>query len=269
MAVPDLSDRPLTELVSLAGRRAVVTGGARGLGRAIARRLAEAGASVLIGDVDEAGAATAADEIEADFGVTTASTRLDVADSASIIATADAAMTRLGGIDIWVNNAGIYPSTRVLDMSDADWDRVIGVNLRGTFIGSREAARRMVDAGRGGVIVNLSSRAGVRGSGPGIPHYVASKFGIRGLTAQLALEFAEHGIRVLAVAPTRIRTPGVESAMAGRVTSDVDRQRTVEVPLGRMGEPDDVARVVLFCASDLSLFMTGSTLLVDAGELAR
>jgi NAD(P)-dependent dehydrogenase (short-subunit alcohol dehydrogenase family) len=109
----------------------------------------------------------------------------------------------------------------------------------------------------------------VRGSGTGIPHYVASKFAIRGLTQQLALEFADHGIRVLAVAPTRIRTPGVEAATAGVTPSDADRARTVGVPLGRMGEPDDVARVVLFCASDLSLFMTGSTLLVDAGELAR
>jgi NAD(P)-dependent dehydrogenase (short-subunit alcohol dehydrogenase family) len=269
VAVPDLSDRSLAELLSLRGRRAVVTGGARGLGRAIARRLAEAGASVLIGDVDGDGAAGAAAEVAVAYTATAVGRELDVSDTASIVATADAAVAELGGIDIWVNNAGIYPSRRVLNMSDDDFDRVLDVNLRGTFVGAREAARRMVDAGHGGVIVNLSSRAGVRGSGPGIPHYVASKFGIRGLTEQLALEFAEHGIRVLAVAPTRIRTPGVESAMAGRATTEVDRQRTVEVPLGRMGEPDDVARVVLFCASDLSLFMTGSTLLVDAGELAR
>jgi NAD(P)-dependent dehydrogenase (short-subunit alcohol dehydrogenase family) len=269
VAVPDLSDRTLAELVSLHGRRAVVTGGARGLGRAIARRLAEAGASVLIGDVDDAGAADAAAELTAAYDVPVRATHVDVSDSASIVALANAAVIELGAIDIWVNNAGVYPSRRVLAMTDDDWDHVIGVNLRGTFIGCREAARRMVDGGRGGVIVNLSSRAGVRGSGPGIPHYVASKFGIRGLTAQLALEFAEHGIRVLAVAPTRIRTPGVESAMAGRASTEVDRQRTVDVPLGRMGEPDDVARVVLFCASDLSMFMTGSTLLVDAGELAR
>ena len=121
-----------------------------------------------------------------------------------------------------------------------------------------------------GVIVNLSSRAGIRGSGTGIPHYVASKFGIRGLTQQFALEFAEHGIRVLAVAPTRISTHGVEAAMARRREGPpAGPDRNVEVPLGRAGTPDDVARVVLFCASDLSLFMTGSTLLVDAGEFAR
>ena len=192
-----LSAQPLGELISLSGRNAVVTGGARGLGRAIARRLAEAGASVLIGDLDHAGASATADELAATFGVTAIATRLDVTDTASITDTADAAVAELGGLDIWVNNAGIYPSTPVLEMTDDDWERVLDVNLRGTFVGSREAARRMVEAGRGGVIVNLSSRAGVRGSGTGIPHYVASKFAIRGLTQQLALEFAEHGIRVL------------------------------------------------------------------------
>ncbi|MFI5047996.1 MAG: SDR family NAD(P)-dependent oxidoreductase [Acidimicrobiia bacterium] len=269
MPVPELNDRPLGELISLAGRSAVVTGGARGFGRGIARRLAEAGASVLIGDLDEVGASAAAEELAARYGATVLSTQLDVADSASITATADAAVAELGGIDIWVNNAGIFPSKPVLDMSDDDWDRVLDVNLRGTFIGSREAARRMVDAGRGGVIVNLSSRAGLRGSGPGIPHYAASKFGVRGLTQQLALEFASHGIRVLGIAPTRMPTPGVVAATENAASSAAARARPLDLPLGRQGEPDDVARVVLFCASDLSMFMTGSTLLVDAGELSR
>jgi len=270
VAVPDVSDRRIPELISLHGRSAVVTGGAVGLGRAIAQRLAEAGASVLVGDVDEAGAAATAAAIGAAYDVVAAATRLDVADGGSVTAAADAAMADLGGIDIWVNNAGVFPSTPVLRMTDDEWDRVIGVNLRGTFLGAREAARRMVDTGRGGVIVNLSSRAGVRGSGLGIPHYAASKFGVRGLTEQLALEFAEHGIRVLAVAPTRIPTPGVEAAMARRrQAADAGPDRDVDVPLGRVGTPDDVARVVLFCVSDLAAFMTGSTVLVDGGELAR
>jgi NAD(P)-dependent dehydrogenase (short-subunit alcohol dehydrogenase family) len=153
--------RALTEVVSLRGRRAVVTGGARGLGRAITRRLAEAGASILIGDVDAEGAAEVATELTGAFDVDVRATQLDVSDSASIAATADRALAELGGIDIWVNNAGVYPSRRVLAMTDDEWDDVIGVNLRGTFIGCREAARRMVNAGAGGVIVNLSSRAGV------------------------------------------------------------------------------------------------------------
>jgi NAD(P)-dependent dehydrogenase (short-subunit alcohol dehydrogenase family) len=164
-----------------------------------------------------------------------------------------------------VNNAGVYPSTPVLEMTDADWEHVIRTNLGGTFTGAREAARRMVAAGHGGVIVNLSSIAGIRGRGPGIPHYVASKHGIVGLTKQLALEFAAAGIRVLAVAPTTIITPGVEEGLGH--PEDIEVRLTG--PLGRPGRPDDVARVVVFCASDLSMFMTGSTLVVDGGEMSR
>jgi NAD(P)-dependent dehydrogenase (short-subunit alcohol dehydrogenase family) len=267
--VPDPSETPLAELVSLAGRRAVVTGGGRGFGRGIARRLAEAGASVLVGDLDEEGARDTATEVATTYGVTAIATGLDVADSASITATADTAVDELGGIDIWVNNAGVFPSTPVLDLTDEQWDHVLDVNLRGTFIGAREAARRMIAAGHGGVIVNLSSRAGMRGSGAGIPHYAASKFGVRGLTEQLALEFAEHNIRVLAIAPTRMPTPGVLAATAALDPEAAARGRPLDLPLGRPGAVDDVARVVLFCASDLALFMTGSTLLVDGGELSR
>jgi NAD(P)-dependent dehydrogenase (short-subunit alcohol dehydrogenase family) len=270
MRVPDLSDRPLEQLISLRERRAVVTGGARGLGRAIADRLAEAGASVLIGDIDQVAARTAAEELTRSFGVDASSTALDVAESASVGAAADAAVTRLGGIDIWVNNAGVYPTMPLLEMTDDDWDRVLTVNLRGTFVGCREAARRMISAGRGGVIINISSVAGFRGRSAGVAHYVASKHGVIGLTRQIAVELAEHGIRVLAVSPTTIITPGVESAMSGGPTeSSVDLEGALVRPLGRAGRPDDVARVVLFCASDLSMFMTGSSLLVDAGELAR
>ncbi len=266
MPIPDVSDRSLGELVSLQGRTAVVTGGARGLGRAIARRLAEAGASLVIGDLIEAGARSVADDLAATFGVTALAMPLDVADSASIAALADTAVNQLGGIDIWVNNAGIYPSTPTLEMSDDEWNRVVRINLNGTFFGCREAARRMVQGTRGGVIVNLSSVAGIRGRGPRISHYVASKHGIIGLTQQLALEFAEDGIRVLAIAPSVMITPGIEASPRG---GQVDLERAHASLLGRAGRPDDVARVVLFCASDLSLFMTGSTLLVDAGEMAR
>ncbi len=244
----------------------MVTGGAQGLGSAIARRLAEAGASLVIGDINLPGAKHVADDLAATFGVTAVAAALDVANSASIGRTADTAVNELGGIDIWVNNAGVYPSTPTLELPDDEWDRVVRVNLYGTFFGCREAARRMAQAPRGGVIVNLSSVAGLRGRGPRVSHYVASKHGIIGLTQQLALEFAQDGIRVLAVAPTIVITPGVEASPRG---GQSDLERTLAGPLGRAGRPDDVARVVLFCASDLSLFMTGSTLLVDAGEMAR
>jgi NAD(P)-dependent dehydrogenase (short-subunit alcohol dehydrogenase family) len=265
VAIPDPSERPLAELLSLRGRNAVVTGGGRGLGRAISGRLAEAGASVLIGDIDGKSAEATAGDIARRSGGVVVARPLDVTDPASIARTADTAVDRLGGIDIWVNNAGVYPSKPVLEISDADWEEVIRINLGGTFVGAREAARRMVQAGHGGVIVNLSSIAGIRGRGPGIPHYVASKHAIIGLTKQFALEFADAGIRVLAVAPTTIITPGVEE----RTGHPDDLEQRLAGPLGRAGRPDDVARVVVFCASDLSMFMTGSTVLVDGGEMAR
>lgn len=261
MVVADVSDKQISELVSLAGRRAVVTGGARGLGKAIGRRLAEAGAAVLLADVNEAGARDAAAELSRIYHARVFGARIDVADSASIVAAADLAVERLGGIDIWVNNAGIFPTAPLLDMPDELWDRVLDTNLRGVFAGSREAARRMAVADKGGVIINVASTAGFKGVGPGVSAYVASKHGVRGLTRQMAVELAPRGIRVLAVAPTFIVTEGTS---AGQI--DPARLAMIGGRLGRSGVPDDVARVVLFCASDLSIFMTGSTLLVDAGE---
>jgi NAD(P)-dependent dehydrogenase (short-subunit alcohol dehydrogenase family) len=270
LSFPDVSDRSLRELISLDGRRCVVTGGGKGIGWATARRLAEAGATVMIGDIDEQWAAAAAQELTNVCGSEVLATALDVSDPGSVSAAAEAAVAAFGGLDVWVNNAGVYPSTPLLEMTEEDWDRVLDTNLRGTFLGCREAARRMIEAGRGGVIVNVASIAGLRGRQPGVTHYVASKHGIVGLTKQLALELAPEGIRVLAVAPTTILTPGVESALAGRAAEEgVDVARLLIGTMGRAGRPDDVARVVLFCASDLSMFMTGSTLIVDGGEMAR
>jgi NAD(P)-dependent dehydrogenase (short-subunit alcohol dehydrogenase family) len=269
MAIADVSDKSIEGLISLKGKCAVVTGGARGLGFAIARRFAEAGASVLLGDVDEAGAVERARELAAAFKTTVLATHLDVSLGSSVRATGDLAVDKLGGVDIWVNNAGIYPFSPVLKMSEEAWDRVTDVNLRGTFLGCQEAARRMSTASRGGVIINMTSTAGFKGAGP--THYVASKHGVRGITRQMAVELANKQIRVLAIAPTRILTEGFKEAMSNpdMLVPGVDLADASHIPLGRVGVPDDVARVALFCASDLSMFMTGSTLLVDAGELSQ
>ena len=193
--------------------------------------------------------------------------RLDVADTASIVAAADRALAEFGGLDIWVNNAGIYPNVLLPDMTDELWDKVMDVNLRGVFSGSREAARRMVAAERGGVIVNVVSTAGFKGVAPGVSAYVASKHGVRGLTRQMGLELAPHNIRVLGVAPTFCDTEGNWAALdklPERVRTEISS--TLGSRFGRIGVGDDIARVVLFCASDMAMFMTGSTLLVDAGE---
>jgi NAD(P)-dependent dehydrogenase (short-subunit alcohol dehydrogenase family) len=274
-AVADVSKRSIQELISLKDRRAVVTGGAKGIGLAISKRLAEAGARVTIGDVDTPEAEAAAMSLSKELETKVFGHKLDVTDSLSVKALASMAVEEMGGIDIWVNNAGIYPTKLVVDMTDEDWDRVLDVNLRGTFIGAREAGRQMIAAGKGGVIINLTSTAGFQAGGPGVAHYVASKHGIIGLTKSLAVEFGPYGIRVLALAPTLIDTPGIavlreqaKKAAGGAPIGDLLEQLAIREPLGRAGVPDDVARVALFCASDLSMLMTGSTLLVDAGDVA-
>jgi len=267
MTIADVASHSIQNLLSLSGRRAVVTGGAQGLGRAIALRLAEAGSSVLIGDLQQELAGRAASQLRDSYGVPVIATQLDVTNTASIIAAADLALSELGGVDIWVNNAGVYPNVSLLEMTDDAWNRVMDVNLRGVFACSREAARRMIDAGHGGVIINVVSTAGFKGVAPGVSAYVASKHGVRGMVRQMAIELAPHDIRVLGVAPTFCETEGNRAALdelPERVRSEISA--TLTSMLGRVGVPDDIARVVLFCASDMSMFMTGSTLLVDAGE---
>jgi len=267
MSIPDVSSKSLADLVSLAGRSAVVTGAAWGLGKATARRLAEAGASVLIGDIDLEKAEATAAEIRAATGGKVLATRMDVTQGTQVTAVADLAVKEFGGIDVWVNNAGIPSSTRLLDLTEEEWDKVMTVNLRGLFLGSREAARRMISREKGGVIVNLASLAGYRGIAPGQAAYVTSKHGVRGATRQMALELAPHGIRVLAVAPGYCQTE--HTVHLAELTPEQLAQ--IAIPgiagssLGRVGTPDDIARAVLFCASDMAMFMTGQTLLVDGG----
>ena len=272
MPIKDVSDRSLTELISLAGRSAVVTGGARGIGYAIADRLAEAGADILVADLDGTLAADTADKLAGMHNRRTIGMTADVTVSADVSELANRAVAEFGKIDIWVNNAGIYPACPLLDMTDELWRQVLAVNLDGTFTGAREAARRMIESRHGGVIINITSTAAFRAHGAGLAHYVASKHGVHGLTKSLAIELAPHGIRVLAVAPTAIDTPGVEAGRAAFEAAgmgDLVARLATELPLGRIGVADDIARTVMFCASDLAAFMTGSTVVVDAGDLVR
>ena len=258
-----MSDRTIEELISLRGRTSVITGGGRGIGQAIARRFVEAGARVVVADIDRERASDAVDNLETDRAL---AAEVDVTDRASVAALADLAVAEAGGIDVWVNNAGIYPDDSLFDIDDDQWDRVLDVNLRGTYLGAREAATRMIARPMGGVIINISTApAYVR---EGAPHYVASKLGVVALTRRMAAELGTHGIRVLALAPTVILTPGMEESAAegGWDLDDLAEQMSRELPLGRAGVPDDVARVALFCASDLASFMTGCEVRVDAGD---
>jgi NAD(P)-dependent dehydrogenase (short-subunit alcohol dehydrogenase family) len=264
--IPDHTNRPLADLLSLAGRRAVVTGGARGIGAAIVRRLAEAGADVIAADLDAGAAADLAAEVTAETGRRVVGAQADVADSSTLAAVADRALDELGGLEIWVNNAGIYPTTGpVVDASDDFVDRLLRVNVRGTFAGAREAARRMTG---GGVVVNIASTAGFRAT-PGLSAYVTSKHAVIGLTKNLALELGPLDIRVVGVAPGAIETPGVHEQMAPLRAAGIDIEAMMKRNLlGRAGRPDDVARMVVVAASDLAAWVTGDVFVVDAGALA-
>ena len=269
MVVPDMSERSLKQLMSLEGRVAVVTGGAAGIGAAICRRLAEAGAHVVVSDLDGAAAQRVAATISASLSAESAT--LDIGDADAVNAVARNVASRQGRLDIWVNNAGIYPNQPLEKLTIEQWDRVVQVNLRGTFAGCQAAGHEMIASGNGGVIINLSSINGYRAFGPGIAHYTSTKHAIIGLTKSIALEYGRFGIRALALAPTMVETEGTHALLnelSGSGAGDAIAAMGAGHPLGRVALPDDVARVAVFAASDLSLYMTGSTLTVDGGFLA-
>jgi NAD(P)-dependent dehydrogenase (short-subunit alcohol dehydrogenase family) len=264
--IPDHTRTSFTDLCSLAGRRAVVTGGGKGIGAATVRRLAEAGADVVVADLDAAAAESVAADVSSATGRRVIVAKVDVADTATLAAAADQCVQDLGGLDIWVNNAGIYPTTGpAIDVTDDFIDRMMEINVRGTFAGAREAARRMSN---GGVIVNLASTAGFRAA-QGISAYVTSKHAVVGLTKNLALELAGRDIRVVGVAPGVIDTPGVQDQLAPLKAAGLDVASTIgRSPLGRGGQPDDVARVITLLATDAMAWVTGVVVPVDAGSLA-
>lgn len=244
---------------SLSGAKALVTGAQQGIGRATALALATAGADVAIQWFDDEPAAAAlAREIQA-LGRTTALVRGDVSKAADAVATVSAAHGALGGLSIVVNNAGVFPRCEFLTLSEAEWDHVIGVNLKGTFLIAQAAARAMVADGTKGAIVNVSSSS-VRGHPLGV-HYSATKTGIIGITRSMALALAPHGIRVNAIAPgltdtAQPRHEFSESELA---------ERGQLIPLGAIAQPDEIADIIVFLASDAARFMTGETVHANGG----
>ena len=262
VAATQTSNTHVEALLRLDGKVAVVTGAAKGIGRAIAERLAEAGAAVVVADVDIAGTEQVVHSLPGQHHL---AMELDVGDPAQVNAVAERAVHDLGGLDIWVNNAGIYPAS-ALDPTEtgmAEFERVMHVNLTGTYLGVQACAHHMRD---GGVILNIDSTAGFEGAGA----YSASKWAVRGMTKGLAPVFGPRRIRVVAIAPTLIETPGIDSlrASGGDVTRELLDEFVEKIPLGRIGVPDDIARVALFLASDAASFITGVTVPVDGGALA-
>ncbi len=244
--------------MSLAGKVAVVTGGARGIGKAIATRLAAGGAAAVIADVSEQAAEATAKEFEA-AGWTAMAHPTNVTDPAQAAALVEAVLGRFGRIDILVNNAGITRDGLILRMKDEDWTQVLAVNLTGAFNCSRAALRPLLKQKQGGRIINISSVVGSMGN-VGQANYVASKAGLVGLTKALAREVASRGITVNAVAPGFI-----ETEMTANLPDAVRQAMRAQIPLERFGSPDDVAAVVEFLASEGAGYITGQVIHVNGG----
>ncbi|MGA2042599.1 MAG: SDR family NAD(P)-dependent oxidoreductase [Roseiarcus sp.] len=250
----------------LSGRRALVTGGARGIGAAIVRALAGAGVRVAIADLDIA----AAQALAAGIGGGAAAVAIDVRDRASSEAAFATAIGQLGGLDILCANAGVSTMRRALDITDEEWEFNFAVNTRGIFLSNQIACRHFLREKLRGVIVNTASLAGKVGA-PLLAHYSASKFAVLGWTQALAREMAPHAIRVNAVCPGFVKTSMQEreivweGALRGMTPEAVRAEYVALTPMARIEEPEDVADVVLFLASDAARFMTGQGVNVTGG----
>jgi NAD(P)-dependent dehydrogenase (short-subunit alcohol dehydrogenase family) len=252
------------ETMRLQGKVALISGGARGMGAVEARLFASEGAKVTIGDVlEEAGRKLEA-EITASGGEALF-VRLDVTREADWQQAVEATLQRFGGLDVLVNNAGVSGRGRVEDTAVEEWDRVMDVNAKGVFLGSKVAIPAMRQGG-GGSIINISSQLGLVGTDHSSPQYQASKGAVRLLTKATAIQYAKEGIRANSVHPGPIVTPMTEAARA-----DPERYQLMlsRVPLGCYGQPEDVAYGVLYLASDESRWVTGSELVIDGGWTAQ
>lgn len=262
---------PVSSLLNLSGKTAIVTG-AVGIGASIASRLAEAGANVVV-------ASRSLEEVNAtvktitDAGHQAIGVQADVSSETDVVNLVEKTVATYGGVDILVNNAGIYPTIPVMNMTLADFDKVLSVNLKGVFLCTKYVAAKLIAQGRGGRIINITSIDALHPSSVGLAHYDASKHGVWGFTKNVALELAPHKIWVNAVAPGGILTEGVKKMQSEHpATQAIDQTKIMEaflgrIPMHRMGEPDDIGKATLFLASEMASYMTGTQIVVDGGVL--
>ena len=251
-------------MTRLAGKCAVVTGAANGIGLACARRLAADGAAVALADVNAELGEAAAKQLREE-GARAIFVATDVTQRAAIEALVNRAVDEYGRLDVMLNNAGVALTASVLEMSDEIFDKVLSTNLRSAFIGTQLAARQMVSSGRGGVIINMSSVNALLAI-PGLAAYACSKGALNQLTKVAAIELAPHNIRVVAIGPGTILTDLAKQSVMG---DDAARRKILaRTPIGRAGEPEEVASVASFLASDDASYITGQTIYPDGGRLA-
>ena len=248
----------------LLGQVALVTGAASGSGRGIAERFAEEGCTVVVADLDEDGALETA-ELVRELGQQALVVKTDVADAVHAERLVSKAVQRFGAVDILINNAGVETLIPFLDLSEKEWDRVVDTNLKGAFLCGQAAARYMVEKKTQGKIVNIAS-VNAKIALKGQTHYTSSKGGLIMLTKSMALDLAPNGIRVNAIGPGVI-----ETKMTAQSLSDPERRAMLlgKVPLGRVGQPRDIANAALFLVSDEASYITGTTLYVDGGWLIQ
>ena len=248
----------------LEGKIALISGGARGQGAVEARLFAKEGAKVVFGDIlDEQGRMVESEVSEA--GGEAIYIHLDVSREADWVSAVEATLSRYGRLDVLVNNAGISSRKSIEDTTEEDWDRIMGINAKGVFLGTKHVIPAMRQTG-GGSIINISSVAGIIGGPLTAGSYAATKGAVRLLTKATAIQYAKEGIRCNSVHPGFIDTPMTEDLLADPETREM---RSQGIPLGRVGTAEEVAYGVLFLASDESSFMTGSELVIDGGQTAQ
>jgi NAD(P)-dependent dehydrogenase (short-subunit alcohol dehydrogenase family) len=247
----------IAEMFDLRGKTAIVTGGGKGIGRAIANRLAEAGAAVMIAEIDLDAATEAAQRIKERGGKAKA-TRCDVSVATEAKKAVEATVQAFGDIHILVNNAGVYPGKMFLELTEEVWDRTINTNLKSTAFFSQAAAQAMIKAGHGGKIINIGSGSSYRPSGKGLAHYCAAKGGVISLTRAMAKELTPYGILCNTVIVSTIKSFDTSGSPE---LAKLLEERGKTLPLGRMGEVDDIAKIVLFMSSSASDY-------IDAGEVS-